>query len=269
MRKPLLPLLAGLTGLLATAAFAHDFFLLPESFHSSSAGPVTVRATVGSSFPTPEIVVTPDRAERTWVKGAGQPQLHIVGPDEKSLVTQVVGARPGLVVAAMKTKPRDVEYGEDRIPLILDEYRVAPEAAAAVERLQRPRTWKVVSRRFAKTLLCIQQCGGQAVARQPIDGTLEFVTYADLKLGHFILLASGRPLANYPVDLVDSDGKKQHLQTDASGRIFVPASAKGPLMLFAALLTPPQGAERFTLDLTSLTFSRGEGQSQGTKPERG
>lgn len=253
--KKLVLLIAGALASMAAPAAAHDFFLLPESFHTQSSAPVTMRATVGSSFPTPEIVVTTDRVERVWVRGEGQPLLHVAGTDKTSLLLHASGAGPGLLVTAVKARPRDVEYGEDRIGLILEEYRVAPEAAAAVERMPKPRTWRVSSRRFAKTLVCVQRCGGNAAARRPFGGALEFVTH-ETGADHFQLLAGGRPLDSYPVDLVAGDGKRQHLRTDAQGVVHLPAAAKGPLMLFAALLTPPAGAERFTLDLTSLTLAR-------------
>lgn len=267
MKKPLL-LLTALAAAFATPVFAHDFFLLPESFHAPEPGGLIIRATVGSSFPTPEIVVTADRAERTWAVGSGQPQLHISGTDAKSLLLHVAGAGAGKLVVAVKSKPRDVEYAEDRIPLILEEYRVAPAAAAAVEALARPRTWQVVSRRFAKTLACIQSCAGGADSNKPLDGTLEFVTHGP-RSDHFQLIAGGRPLANYPVDLVDSAGKRQHLSSDAQGLVPVPENTGGPVMLFAAVLTPPSGAGRFTLDLTSLTFERGGAPASGAHTERG
>lgn len=256
MRKILKCIVAAAVAAAAGSASAHDFFLLPESFRGpQQPGGLVIRATVGSNFPTPENAVPTDRAERTWVIGGGQPQLHITGNDAKSLLLHVAQTATGKLVVAVKSKPRDVEYAEDRIPLILEEYRVAPEAAAAVERLPRPRTWQVVSRRFAKTLACVQSCSGGADASKPLDGTLEFVADGASD-HHFSLLASGSPLANYPVDLVGSDGKRQHLKTDARGKVHVPATAKGPLMLFGAVLTPPKGAERFILDLTTLTFSR-------------
>jgi len=239
----------------ATSAFAHDFFLLPESFYMARPGAMVVRATVGSNFPTPEIVVPADRAERTWALGAGKPQLHITGTDAKSLLLHVANARPGKLIMAVKSRPRDVEYGEDRIPLILEEYRVAPTAVAAVGQLAKPRTWKVNSRRFAKTLVCVQTCRGGASSDRPVSGAFEFVTHAKRR-DHFVLLSSSRALANYPVDLVSSDGKRQHLTTNADGMVNLPVAGKGPMMLFAAFLTPPKGAERFTLDLTSLTFAR-------------
>jgi len=249
-------ILAALSGtLIATTAAAHDFFLMPDAFSTARAGPLVIRATVGSTFPTPQIVVTPDRVERMWVRGKGSPLIRASAAEEKALPLQVTGAGPGLLVAAVKTKPRDVEYAEDRIPLILEEYRVAPAAAAAVGRLPRPRTWKVVSRRFAKTLVCVRRCTGGASSDRALGEPLEFVTHANRR-DHFILLSKGRTLANYPVDLVGSDGKRKHLTTNAQGMIHVPVAAKGPMMLFAAVLTPPKGQERFTLDLSTLTFSR-------------
>lgn len=255
MKPVLLVISAALAAVSASPARAHDFFLLPESFHEQGTGPVRIHATVGSSFPTPEIVVTLDRAESFSVVGAGRPQITGARSNDSSLVLEVSGAEPGLLITAVKSKPREVDYSEDRIPLILGEYRVAPEAAAAVERLPRPRNWQVLSRRFAKTMLCVHSCSGGARADQPIGGTLEFVAHGTGG-DHFQLLSGGRPLGNYPVDLVGSDGKRQHLATGADGVVHLPASAKGPMMLFAAFLTPPTGAQRFVLDLSSLTFSR-------------
>lgn len=255
MKKTLLlPIWVALAAI-PSAATAHDFFLLPESFHAHQSGSLVVRATVGSTFPNPEILVTPDRVERAWASGEGQPRLHIAGTDDKSLLLHLAGAGSGRIVAAVKAKPRDVDYGEDRIPLILEEYRVGREAVAAVEQLPKPRTWKVVSRRFAKTFACVHTCEGGAEAARPLDGRLEFVVHGSAG-EHFQLIGGGRPLADYPVDLVGRDGKRQHLATDAEGVVRLPAGAKGPMMLFAAVLTPPEGTGRFTLDLSSLTFER-------------
>ena len=255
MRKVLVGLGALATAVLASAAPAHDFFLLPAQFVAPGKSLVTIRATVGSSFPTPEILVPADRTEQLMVFGPGNPHIHIAGAGEKALNLQVSGAEPGLLVAAAGSKPRDVDYAEDRISLILGEYRVAPEAAAAVEALPRPRTWKVVSRRFAKTLLCVENCTDRSAAEKPFGAHLEFVGKRSMA-GHFVLLANGKPIANYPVDLVGEDGKRRHLMTDASGSIHLPSEARGTMMLFAAKLEPPRGTERFTLDLTSLTFNR-------------
>ncbi len=69
----------------ASVAAAHDFFLLPEQFTTPRAGTVAIQATVGSRFPTPEIVVTADRAERVNAIGAGSPRVRIAGAGAKAL----------------------------------------------------------------------------------------------------------------------------------------------------------------------------------------
>jgi len=254
--KMLLPgALASAALFLPTAAAAHDFFLLPEQFTASGEKGVALSATVGSSFPTPENAVPADRVERVVAVGAGNPQVHVMGVGPKALNLHVAGAGPGLLVVGGSAKPRDVDYPEDRIPLILGEYRVLPKAAAAVEALPKPRTWQVLSRRFAKTFVCVRSCGVRSEAERPLGAHLEFVGHRSSN-GRFRLLASGKPLANYPVDLVSQDGKRQHLSTDARGNFHLPATARGTMMLFAAKLEPPAGSGRFTLDLTSLTFSR-------------
>lgn len=255
MKKVIFGLAIAAAAGLASAASAHDFFLLPEQFHAPGPGTVKIQATVGSSFPKPEAVVAADRVERLFVHGAGSPRIRVVGPGPTALGLEVTGAKAGLLVTGVSTKARDVEYGEDRIPLILEEYRVSPAAAAAVDRLTRPRTWRVSSRRFAKTLVCVQKCGSRSAAERAFGADLEFVGRGSGQ-DHFRLLSKGRPMADYPVDLVGVDGKRQHLSTDARGDIHLPAGARGKMMLFAAVLVPPAGSERFILDLTSLTLDR-------------
>lgn len=255
MRSILVGLGAVAAVMSASAASAHDFFLLPVQFTTPAARTVAIQATVGSYFPKPEIVVTADRVDQLLAAGPGDPKLRVAGAGPAALNLEVTGARPGLLVAGARTKPRDVEYGEDRIPLILGEYRVLPVAAAAVAALPKPRTWQVVSRRFAKTFVCVSVCRDRSRAERSLGGPLEFVG-SRAAADHFRLLANGKPLANYPVDLVGADGKRQHLATDARGIVRVARTARGTMMLFAAKLELPAGAGRFTLDLTSLTFSR-------------
>ncbi len=246
-------LLASLS--LPSAAIAHDFFLLPGAPASSGGAKLTIQASVGSSFPKTDNVVTPDRVDRVSAHGAGSPKLTVDGPGATALNLELTDIGSGTVVAAVTTKVRDVEYGEDRIPLILEEYRVSKAALQSVAELSKPRTLRATSRRFAKTLVCVRGCEDRSAAEKPLGFPLKFVA-SEGAAGRFKLLASGRPLGDYPVDIVNEAGERRHLNTSNSGEIEVPADAKGRMMLFAAVLTPPASSERYVLDLSTLTFAR-------------
>lgn len=239
----------------AAPASAHDFFLLPEQFSVATPGQTTIRATVSAAFPQLETVVAADRFRRLGASGPGAPQLTMAGPLGNATALSLSAPAPGLIVAGASTQPRDVEYGEDRIDLIMAEYRVAPEVAARVRDLRRPRTLRVSSRRFAKTAICVDRCGDRSAAVQPLGMDLEFVGVAGND-DHFRLLRNGQPLANYPIDLVGQNGGRSHLTTDGRGVVHLPTAARGQMMLFAAFMTAPRGEERFQLDLTSFTFHR-------------
>lgn len=246
--------LALAAGFSATSAFAHDFFLLPERF-AVPTGEIAIQATVSAGFPRLENMVPADRVGRLLANGPGDPGLRVVGPDAHALGLSLSAPRPGLVVAAVAALPRDVEYGEDRIGIILEEYRIPASAVAGLEQMPRPRTLRVSSRRFAKTIICADACTDRSAMSRPLGADLEFVGGGN-DPDHFLLLSHGRPLPDHPVDLVMSDGNRRHLRSDARGAVHLPADARGPLMLFAARMEPPAQGDRFILNLSSLTLSR-------------
>lgn len=240
----------------ATAAQAHDFFLMPASFNPSAAGDLTIEATVSGSFPRRENAVPADRVGRLQASGPGNPQLAIAGPGATALNLRLSTRRPGLHIAGVAAVPRDVDYAEDRIGVILEEYHLGGNAAVFIEGLPRPRTWQVSSRRYAKTIVCAATCDRQAGAIARFGYDLEFVS-EDPAGGHFQLLGpEGRPLPDHLVQLVGADGQRRPLRTDSQGRLHLPAGGGGPIMLFAAALRPPQPGQRSILDLTSLTLAR-------------
>ncbi len=235
---------------LPAAALAHDFFLLPPA-DGTQAGIV---ATVGSIFPTPEIAITPDRV--TTARGdtaAGPVDVRLGAVSGNALSVNLSGAaRPAIV--SLTLKPRDVEYRDDRIDLILDEYPVGISAKAAVAGLPQPRLLKVDSRRFAKTAVCAGRC----TALHDIEAhglELEFIAVAD---GRFRLIENQIPVGGHEVVIATVDGKRQHVTTDARGEVSLPADVKGRIMLFASRMIPPTAPEgRFVLRLSSFTLDAG------------
>lgn len=247
--------LALAAGTSATTAFAHDFFLLPERFTAAATGEIGVKATVSGSFPQLGTAVPADRVARLHAQGEAGPRLTVAGAGTDALNLVLSAPRSGLIVAGVSALPRDVDYAEDRIGIILEEYRIEGAAAEAVTRLPQPRTFRVSSRRFAKTIICAVRCTDRSAAGRPLGADLEFVGVGG-SADHFLLLSRGTPLRNHPVDVVTSDGRRRHVRTDGEGQIHLPEDARGTLMLFGAQLEPPADGDRFTLNLSSITLSR-------------
>lgn len=230
-----------------STAMAHDFFLLPDQFHG--AGSFEVQATVGAAFPTPETVVGQDRIAE--LRASDDASVVIVGPGDHSLRLTLTASRPGAHVAGVRLLPREVEYEGERIALIMEEYEVSAEAAQAVAALGAPRVLRATSERFAKTIVCSETCAGASVARA-FGYPLEFVAEAS-SANQFRLLLNGRPLPNYPVAIATS-GARASARTDAEGRVTANLDGEGPIMLFAAHMSPPaEAGGRFAMWLTSVT----------------
>ncbi len=232
--------------ILPAAAVAHDFFLLPPAAGARTG----IVATIGSTFPKPEIAIATDRvATARAATAAGPVDVRLGAASGDALPVTVAGTSQPVIVS-LTLKPRDVEYRDDRIDLIMDEYPVGASAKAAVAALPRPRLLKVDSRRFAKTAVCPDRCTGlQGIAAQGLE--LEFVAAAD---GRFRLLADGKPVANHEAVVATVDGKRRHVVTDPRGELTVPADAAGPTMLFASTMSAPSTPNgHFLLRLTSFT----------------
>lgn len=239
----------------AAAAQAHDFFLIPAQFNPVASGHIGIEATVSSHFPRPENVVAADRVGRIEAIGPGAPRLAVAGPGQAALNLVLTTDRPGLHLAGVAAVPRDVDYAEDRIGVIVEEYELGPEAAF-IERLPRPRTWQVSSRRYAKTMVCAARCTDRAAAARPFGFDLEIVADGAGADGFRLLGPGGQPLSGSLVQLVTGDGQRRPLRTDAGGRLRLPDDARGTIMLFAARLRPPADGQRSILDLTSFTLNR-------------
>lgn len=255
-RRLQIGLVAGALLLVTGPAGAHDFFVLPDTFVGVKAGPVGLKVTVGPTFPTMETAPGADRiGDLTAAGPQGPVTLGVVGPAGTALELRLEDARVGLHVAGVTTKPREVEYDEERIGIIMEEYDVGPAAKQAIDALPKPRMLKAVSQRVAKTLFCVETCPDQGAATRPLGFDLEFIATAAPEA--FQLLAKGRPLANHPIAIVDKAGQRHAAATDATGTVRLHGHITGPQMLFAAVLDAPSTPDgRFAFQLSSLTLSR-------------
>lgn len=187
----------------ATAALAHDFWLVPDAFQVAPGGWIQVRGQTSSRFPTSESAVALDRiAEaRMFSAEAAEPirNLSLAGT---SLLIRHRPTAPGQRVVAVALKPRSVRESAAGFRRYL-ELEGAPEALQRYEREGRlPKTDSVTRRyaKYAKALVDVGTGGPRAFGR--VAGhPLEFIPLQDpatLRAGQraaFRLLYRGRPLA--------------------------------------------------------------------------
>lgn len=246
----------GLAAIATSSASAHDFFIMPTEFSVAQGETLMVDVTIGSKFPQAEIAVGPERIAELRVVGDPQASFKATGPGPKSMQTQFKGAEPGLAILSARTPPRDVQYAEDKIAGILEEYQVSPEAVRSVAALPSPRVLKAVSTRFAKSFVCVERCEGGSDPTKALGHSVEFVAI-DGSAKSFTLLANGAPMTNYPAVIATANGERRHVRTSSKGSVELPSGLTGPVMLFAAVMQPPaEAGGRFKLDLASLTLDR-------------
>ena len=244
-----------LFSMVATGASAHDFFILPSEFVAARGVPVKVDLTIASKFPKLENIVAVDRITELRAVDAQRVVFETVGPGPQSLITRFLGNAPGLAILDARVRPVEVNYAEERIAEILEEYQVSSETVKSVEQLARPRILELLISRFAKSSVCVDRCKGGTDPTKPLGHNLEFVAVGTAART-FTLHANGEPLPHYPVVVAEPDGTRHRARTTAAGHVEVPAGLTGPVMLFAAAMqSPSEGSERFALDLASLTLA--------------
>lgn len=187
---------------IGTVSWAHDFWLVPNSFHARQGGMVEVRGQTSSRFPTSESAVAVDRvADARLIWKGGAERITGLAIDGKSLRLRQRPRRAGQYVVAVSLKPRSL--GES-VPNFLRylELEGAPEARRRLEADGTLAGRDSVTRRYAKYAKTFVQVGrGGARAFAEVAGhPLELLPARDpsaLRRGdtlRFRLLYRGAPL---------------------------------------------------------------------------
>lgn len=226
---------------LARAAWAHDFWLVPTAFALAPGATLEVHGRTSSDFPTSESAVAVDRvAEAALVGATTRAPIRDLSTSGTSLVLRHRPAAPGQYLVAVTLRPRSVRESAAGFRRYL-ELEGAPEAAARYAREGLLPTRDSVTRRYAKyakTLVQVGRGGAVAFARA-VGHPLEFVPVRDpaaLRAGdtlHLRLLYAGRPLGGVHVRAGaapragEAAGDEQVLTVGADGLLAVPIRRDG------------------------------------------
>lgn len=225
-------------GLGSAAAWAHDFWLVPNAFSFASGGVIEVRGQTSSRFPTSEAAVAPDRvADARILTNDGSSRIRELAVSGTSLVLRHTPTGAGQRVVAVTLHPRSVRESAAGFRRYL-ELEGAPLALARVDREGLLSGRDSVTRRYAKYAKTVVEMGsGGARAFGRVAGhPLEFIPLTDpsaSSLGEtlrFRLLYRGQPLrdAQIHASYVPAPGERVtltaaavepdiHAATDADG----------------------------------------------------
>lgn len=254
MRRLALALVAGLW---ATAALAHDTWLMPRAFRVSPGASLLLELTSGGEFPALDWAPEPERLKLARVRLLGE-EADIArrerGPHALVLTTPVRAA--GLAAAWISTKPLSLTLGEAEVEEYLHE--IGAEEAARLWRARKaPRSWRETYRKHAKTFA---QVGGAPDEswREPVGLELEIVPEADpfgLRPGVRLpvrVLKRGKPLAGFAVAAATPGGERRLVTSDATGRAEVLLDRPGAWLLSGTEIRPKGDA--WESDFTTLTL---------------
>lgn len=223
----------------ATAAWAHDFWLVPDAFQIAAGGTLEIRGQTSSRFPISESAVNPARVRDARVLSATrEDRVTDVSTSGTSLLLRHRPAGDGQRIVAVSLGWTSVRAsGRDFKRYI--ELEGNPTLAARYERQGvLPKSDSITRRyaKYAKTLVQVGRGGPQAFARLA-GHPLEFVPLKDpasLRVGDtlaFRLLFNGSPLAEGHVHggtaVTGSDVAEVSLAADAQGIVRVPVTRPG------------------------------------------
>lgn len=246
-------ILAVLGWAVATAAMAHDTFIVPPA--TVTAGqPIVVQITSSSFFPEPETRIRVERMAHVDARADGQPLTWTAAADDVAMTfttSPAPSADRGAVIS-VSLAPWDIDVAADEIDHYMDEIgapagvRTAVAASVATNG-----TLRETYTKHLKTIVCAAACADNT---EPGTDTFEFVADPDAPRV-FTLFLRGQPTPNHPAFVVTEQGGRVALTTDADGRITLPEDLTGLVYLNAVMLSPPATPDaRFTSQWASLTF---------------
>ena len=250
--------------------FAHEYYLMPETFTPKAGDELPVRHRLGKLFKGNEM---------PWI-GVWNVRSEIWEDGNKRDVKRKDGDRPAIL--AKLTSPKlaiavhqsNVDFLTFKTWEKFQKY-VTKEgmthALAASEAGTKPKVGLVEAySRFAKTLINVN--GTTDGLDQPVGLKIELVALANpLSLGPndpmpVQVLYEGRPLAGVSVKVYVGVGNdfSYHTPTDENGKANIKAAGPGPYLINAIHMTDPQGKEakkngaHWESFWASLTYKRNE-----------
>ena len=212
----------------ASLAWAHEFWVQPDTFRPAVGAATGVRLFVGDGFPGEHKPRDAKKLERLDVIGpeAGAKPVAIDGKDGADPVGMITPAKPGVYAVAYRGKESTITLEAEKFEEYLREEGLTEVLKKREELNESKAAGREAYSRCAKSLLC---AGGEPAGAWDVKTGLavEIVPTTNPYAAHagdtiaFLLLRDGKPVADAQLmALTQGDGKtiRTTARTDANGR---------------------------------------------------
>ncbi|MEO7056135.1 MAG: DUF4198 domain-containing protein [Caldimonas sp.] len=259
--------------LVSTAATAHEYWLLPDTFVAAVGEPVAIAHRVGTGWPGETLPRVPPRIARfDLVDAGGRRAVEGSAGDDPAGITAL--RRPGLSQVAYRSRPTTITLDAALFESYLRDEGLDDVAAWRAAHGETGGPGREMFSRNAKTLIgapgSSKRAAGETSWRWPVGLDLELVAETDPRGlvggGPFTvrLLHHGKPLAGALVKAFPKDGNERKLEarSDSDGRVRFQLPEGGVWLVNAVhMVDAPAGADaRWESLWSSLTFEAGAGR---------
>ena len=259
------------SGLLITAfawqSSAHDTWLVPERFHRSESGAVTLSLTSGMEFPQLEHAIKRDRVAIAEARGESGRlvEVRVSGDAAKSLTLKAQAPR-GVTAFWVVLQPRPSELKAEQVREYVDHLNV-PDPAAMYEAWRKKGATALNYRytKYAKTFVRAATSGGSRSWSDAVGLRLELVPENDptrLTAGQtlrLVLFDEGKARWRHPVSVINGGATRMYM-TDDDGRVTIDVRSAGQYLVRATTVEPSAiPTSEWDVHFTTLTFEAHEG----------
>ena len=252
---------AAVLGILTSAAFAHDTWIISDPAVVPSGRMLFVRMSNGEKFPTAESAPAAERiAHAQWRIGNERGTITDFKQDEKELVAGGRVTTDGIAVVAVEFNPKELQLTAEQVSEYLEEIAAPASVRRAYEEDGVAAGWHETFTKHAKTYVRVGSGGDASGALGPVGFSIDFLPDSDptaLKVGDTLamkVIRGGDELESSPVFVVCGDtGETTMPRTNKAGMMLVKITSPGWWMVRTTQLRR-QSAGKWESDFTTMTF---------------
>lgn len=231
--------------LLLLTLFAHDLYLMPQSFVVKPGQQLRIVYQNGEGFPDAPAVTKPERLRNTQLLSkAGTVKFEKIAAEEKYTTATVAIPGTGSMILTSNTAPNSIEFTATEFEEYLAEEGLQHIIAWRKANNEAQRKGSERYSKYAKSIL--QSSAGDSYYKERTGLPIEIIPQSNpysLKPGASMMvqvLFKGAPAKDVAVESAFLEAGKAKIEivgrTDAQGRVRVPIKANGPHKLHALVM---------------------------------